>query len=265
MDLHLKGKTAVITGGGTGIGKATALEFAKEGVHIAVCGRRCEPLEEMEKIFRDKQYDFYSEQCDVSDHNAMEEFAWNVYQKYGSIDIWVNNAGIAIDKALLDYTDEDWDQVMSIDLRAVFDCTRLAAFYMRKGRKGGVILNASSYASLIPHANGAIYAAAKSAVSSLTKTSAANLAPYGIRVIGYVPGMINTGISKESIAKFGQDLVKNISLQRLGNPEDLAKPLVFLTSDAARYITGTDIEITGGKFAVQDCSLGWSMAEDQAK
>ena len=126
-----------------------------------------------------------------------------------------------------------------------------------KKQHSGVIINASSFAALIPHANGAVYAATKAGVSSLTKTSGASLAPFGIRVIGYIPGMIVSEISQEFISQYREKFVKDISAGRLGVPEDLAKPVVFLSSDAAQYITACDIQITGGKFAVQDASLAW--------
>ena len=129
---------------------------------------------------------------------------------------------------------------------------------------GGVILNASSYARLIPHANSVIYAASKSAVSSLTRSTAAALAP-GIRVIAYIPGMIETEINAGIVADYREKFTKDISLKRLGKPEDLAKPLVFLSSECASFITGCDIEITGGKFAVQDCDMAWRFKNGETK
>lgn len=149
--------------------------------------------------------------------------------------------------------------MVQIDLEGVFFGTRIAADYMMR-QKSGVIINASSFAALIPHANGAVYAVAKAGVSSLTKTSGASLAPYGIRVLGYIPGMIVTDIREHFVSEYHDKFVKDIPAGRLGTPEDLAKPVVFLTSDAARYITACDIEITGGKFAVQDVSMPWKNA-----
>lgn len=130
---------------------------------------------------------------------------------------------------------------------------------IRQGR-GGVILNAESYAVKIPHAQGAVYAATKAAVQSFVRSFAANLAPYGIRVIGYIPGMIVSEISEESIRENRKLYTQNIAMQRLGRPEDLAKTLVFLASDGAGYISGTDVEIAGGKYAVQDSEFPWKQA-----
>ena len=124
-------------------------------------------------------------------------------------------------------------------------------------QKSGVIINISSYASKIPHAEGAVYAASKAAVSSLTKTLAANLAPYNIRVMGIIPGMIQSDISEDSIKVNRASYVQNIAMKRLGVPEDLAKPIVFVCSDAASYMSGFDMEITGGKYAAQNTDWPW--------
>lgn len=256
MELYLEGKVAVVTGGGTGIGKAIAKEYLKEGVYVAVCGRRKTVLEEFAREVQEDGYEIYYESVDVTQRKQVEAFAENVYRKFGKIDIWINNAGIAINKDFLDFTSEDWDKINQINLKGVFEGIQIAAGYMKK-QHSGVIINASSFAALIPHANGAVYAATKAGVSSLTKTSGASLAPFGIRVIGYIPGMIVSEISQEFISQYREKFVKDISAGRLGVPEDLAKPVVFLSSDAAQYITACDIQITGGKFAVQDASLAW--------
>ncbi|WP_130836274.1 SDR family NAD(P)-dependent oxidoreductase [Lachnoclostridium sp. Marseille-P6806] len=264
MELHLRGKVAVITGGGTGIGRAAAVEFAKEGVLVAAVGRRPGPLQELAEEFRENDWPFYWEACDVADRRGMGAFAGHVFKQFGALDIWMNNAGIAIDKPLMQFTDEDWNRMMATNLQAVYDGIRLAASYMIE-EGGGVILNASSFASRIPHANGVIYAATKAAVSNLTKSTAAALAPYGIRVVGYVPGMIMTPISEQSICNYREDFIRNISVGRLGRPEELAALLVFLSSDRAEYITGVDVEISGGKFAVQDCRMPWRFRNGEDK
>lgn len=260
MDLNLKNKTVVITGGTIGIGRATAVEFLREGANVAVFSRKKENVaqfvKEMSEEFSAEKV--YGESADVTDEEQVKCFAENVNRHFGSIDIWINNAGIAINKPFMEFTKEDWDSINRINLEGVWNCARIAASYMRE-QESGVIINISSYASLIPHAGGAIYAATKAAVSSLTKTLAAELAPYGVRVVGIIPGMIRTNIAKENIAKFEAKYVRDISMKRLGVPEDLAKPIVFLCSDAAGYISGTDIEITGGKYAVQNSDWAWDV------
>lgn len=261
MELGLSGKTAVITGGGTGIGRAAAAEFLREGTKVAILGRREGPLADFAREMAEKGRKVYYECCDVTRPEQVAGFAQRVLARFGSLDVWVNNAGVGINRPFLDFTDGDWERIVSINLKAVFLCTQLAGRIMKE-QGGGVILNASSFCAKIPHANGVLYAATKAAVSNMTKSTAAALAPYGIRVVGYIPGMIVTPISEEMIAQYQEKFVKDISLARLGRPEDLAKPLVFLASDAAGYITGVDLEISGGKFAVQDCAMAWRMGEE---
>lgn len=255
MDLNLKGKVVVITGGATGIGRAAAIEFLHEGAQVAILGRRLEPLKAFHDEMAQEHYDIYYESCDVSKPDDVKAYAQRVQQHFGSLDVWINNAGISIDKPFLSFTDEDWNKIVSINLKAVFDATQIAARLMIDQGTGGVILNASSFCAKIPHANGVLYAATKAAVSNMTKSTAAALAPYGIRVVGYIPGMIVTPISERMIAQYRDKFTKDIALGRLGHPEDLAKPIVFLASDAAGYITGIDLEISGGKFTVQDCDM----------
>lgn len=262
MDLHLDGKTVVITGGATGIGKAAAEEFLREGANVCILGRRPEPLEAFAREVEAQGKKLYYESCDVTDAEAVRGYAARVREMTGRLDVWINNAGIAIDRPFLSFTDEEWEKVVSINLKAVFTCTQIAAGHMKE-LGGGVIINASSFASKIPHANGVIYAATKAAVSNMTRSTAAALAPYGIRVLGYIPGMIVTPISESMISQYREKFTKDISLGRLGRPEDLAKPIVFMASDAAAYITGTDIEITGGKFAAQDCAMGWRFKQEE--
>lgn len=259
MDLHITDKTVVITGGGTGIGKAAAMEFLREGARVVILGRRKEVLMEAAREAQQQGFTLEYECCDVTDRSQTQTAADRILERHKSLDVWVNNAGIAIDKPFTEFTDDDFEKIIAINQKAVFSGTQIAAAQMKK-QKGGVILNASSYCAKIPHANGVLYAATKAAVSSMTRSTAAALAPYGIRVCGYIPGMIVTPISESMIGQYKEKFIRDISLRRLGRPEDLAKPLVFLASDAAAYITGIDLEISGGKFAVQDCAMGWRLA-----
>ena len=261
MDLHLTGKHVVITGGATGIGRAAALEFCREGASVSVCGRTMEKLEKMKQEFSGLGFEADIYQVDVSDFKSVERMADEAAKKHGGIDIWINNAGIAINRPVLDFTKEEYDAVMNIDLAGVFEGCRIAGRHMIAQGRGGVIINASSFASRIPHTEGAVYAAAKSGVSSFTKTFAANFAPYGIRVLGYIPGMIQTEISRVSISENRELYTRNVALKRLGEPEDLAKPIVFMASDACGYMTGVDIEISGGKYIVQNPGFSWEHKE----
>jgi NAD(P)-dependent dehydrogenase (short-subunit alcohol dehydrogenase family) len=259
MDLELQGKVVVITGGGSGIGKEIAREFAKEGAIVSICGRTQSKLEETKKEFWKEQLplDYYS--LDVNDGKSVSAMTDLMVSKYGKLDIWVNNAGIDIKKPVLEATEEEWTLMVNTNLHAVWSCSQIAAKQMIKQKTGGVIVNASSFTSIIPHSEAPIYAMTKAGVSSLTRTLAANFAPFGIRVFGYIPGMIKTDISKESIAKFEDRYIQNIAWHRLGTPKDIAKPVVFLSSPQADYFSGTDIELSGGKFCVQNADYPWKM------
>ena len=261
MNLNLEGKSVVITGGGTGIGRAVAEEFLREGARVAILGRRLEPLKDFHDEMAKAGWDgVYYESCDVTKPDAVRAYAQRVVEKFGSLDVWINNAGISIDKPFMDFTEEDWDRIVSINLKSVFQCTQIAAAHMKR-QGSGVIFNASSFCAKIPHANGVLYAATKAAVSSMTKSTAAALAPYGIRVLGYIPGMIVTPISESMISQYKDKFIKDIALGRLGRPEDLAKPIVFMASDACGYMTGVDIEISGGKYIVQNPGFSWELKE----
>lgn len=246
MNLNLEGKVAVITGGGAGIGKAAALEFAREGCHVAVCGRTLSKLEETRKELESLNCKAYIEAVDVTDISAMESFAANVVKNLGGLDIWVNNAGVALPRRIGEVTEEDWDTMMSINLKAVFFNARLAARYMKGSKKGGTIINISSYASVIPNPTRAVYAISKIGVNSLTRTFAAEYAPYGIRVVAVVPGSTETEMNR-----LLKNPVDNMAMNRHGEVSEIAQPIVFLASAASSYITGTTLEVSGGKLCVQ--------------
>lgn len=251
MDLGLQGKVVVITGGSQGIGKAAARAFLEEGCKVAVCARRKERLEATKAEFLEEGYELYTEVVDVTRDEQLQAFADHVEDTYGRIDIWINNAGANHYEKILDYTREELMDIINTDFVSVFAGGQIAARKMMKSG-GGVILNASSYAAITPFAGKAPYAAMKSGVISLTKCMAAEFACYHIRVNAYIPGTILTEINKPNMEKFGDALIRQIPLKRAGEPEDVAKTLVFLASDAAAYVNATTLEISGGKRCVQN-------------
>lgn len=260
MELHLKDKSVVVTGGGTGIGREIAKEFACEGAKVSICGRRLDRLEFVCSELQKEGLDCDCYSIDVSDFEAMHRMADQIAEKTGGIDVWINNAGVARSNSLLEYTKEDYDYIMGINLESVYEGCRTAAKHMVRQGRGGVIINASSFASKIPSVDTAIYAASKAAVSSFTRSFAAALAPYGIRVCGYIPGVISTEINASYIDKQTANNIPHIPLRQVAGPKSLAKPVVFLASDACYYITGVELEISGGKFAVQNSWVAWEMA-----
>lgn len=255
MDLGMQGKVVVITGGGTGIGKAAAAAFLREGCKAALCGRRESVLAAAAAELDPTGGTVWTQAVDVTDYDAMQAFADAVIARFGRIDIWINNAGINFGKDWIDSTPDDFRRMLDTNLVAVFSGCKIAQRYMRE--QGGVILNAGSFTSLDPTAGRGAYSASKAAVLSLTRTFAAELAPWNIRVVAFVPGMIRTEMTTDMIAATGEQLLADIPARRFGTPEDLAGMLVFLASDAASYVNGTHVNISGGKRCVQNPSYAY--------
>ena len=258
MDLHMKDKVVVITGGTAGLGLATALEFGAEGCKLAICGRTAKRMESGLAQLKAAGYEVYSEQVDVTDLGAISKFVDNVCAHYGHIDIWVNNAATNLLKPQLETTLEDWNNVLDTNLRSYFFASQYAINGMVARGIKGVVVNVSSYASILPNLHQNLYALTKSAINSMTRTFAAEVACHGIRVLAIAPGWIKTERAYETIGNTNMDLLlSEVSLQRMAEPEEIAKPIVFLASDASGYITGPYLEVSGGKFSVQRPWVGW--------
>jgi NAD(P)-dependent dehydrogenase (short-subunit alcohol dehydrogenase family) len=262
MDLGLKNKVAVITGGTAGIGKALAMTYLAEGAKVVVCGRSPERLDACLREFDSLGYsDIIAVEADIAAQRDQEKLLSSTLKRFGRMDIWVNNAGTVARSPLLEASMDEWDAVMNTNLKAVFSCTKLAGTHMKE-HGGGVIVNASSFASRIPLAGTGIYAASKWGVNALTQVAAAELAPFGIRVFAFIPGLIATEITKDRVEANKESLLAQIPLNRLGGPEDLASIVVMLTSEKASYFTGVTVEISGGKCCVQNPRYGWEQAGD---
>lgn len=251
MDLGIKGKTAVVTGGATGIGEAAALLFLEEGCNVAVCGRRQEKLDEFLGKADSLGYkNVFAKSVDVSGKTEIFDFTDEVAARFGSVDIFVNNAGGAVSGALMELTEEQWDKANALNLLGTWRGCK-AAYKHMKGR-GGAIVNISSFATVIPSAGSGMYNVNKTAINSLTITLAAEIAKDNIRVNAVIPGRIATPMTyaaNEGDEKFYTDPV---ALGRFGYPDDLAGGIVFLCSEAAKYITGELLVISGGKYLVQN-------------
>lgn len=256
MAFDFTGKTVGITGaaGINGIGFAIARKFLQYGAAVFICDLDEKALSEAETKLREygtvKAY-----KVDVSNGQAVSGLFKEAVRDFGYIDVFISNAGIYPQIMVCDMAEEQWDTVMAVNLKSVFLCARECRRVMDRG---GVLINASSFAALLGSAGSGAYAASKAAVYNLTKTLAAELAPYQIRTVGYIPGVIETGMTKEVIESREKELTEAIALKRLGKSDDVADAVCFLASDQAAYMTGTFLEISGGKLCVQNPDYAWN-------
>jgi 3-oxoacyl-[acyl-carrier protein] reductase len=242
----LKDKVAMITGSGRGIGKAIAMKFAEEGAKLVLTDVRPEILEqtgkEIEQKFGTKPL------CltfDVRNAQQIDEAAKKTLDTFSRIDILVNNAGITRDQLLAMMSEQDWDDVLSINLKSVFLCTKTIGKLMIRQRYGRII-NMASVVGVMGNAGQANYAASKGGVIAFTKTVAKELAKRNITANAIAPGFIDTDMTKAIPEKFLEQMKSAIPLARLGLPEDIANLALFLASDLSSYITGQVIHVDGG-------------------
>lgn len=241
----LNNKVAVITGGSNGIGKATALKFLQEGAKVIIWDIVKEQGEEMEKELQKQGHDIHFIEVNTSDFDAVEKATQKTIKEHKQIDILINNAGITRDSTLLKMTQEQWQQVIDVNLTGVYNCTRSIAPAMVENGSG-VILNASSVVGLYGNFGQTNYAATKAGVIAMTQTWARELGRKGIRVNAVAPGFILTDMVKAMPEEVLAKMASKVPLQELGKPEDIANVYAFLSSDQARYISGTTISVDGG-------------------
>ena len=242
----LKGKCAVVTGAAKGIGKAIALKLASSGVNIVLNYRSSEDKAiETEKEILSLGVEVLRVKGDISKPNDVENLIDSAKKKFGKIDIMVNNAGITKDTLLLRMKEEDFDSVINVNLKGVFNCLKAITPVMVK-QKEGKIINLSSVVGLVGNAGQVNYAASKAGVIGLTKSLAKEIGSRGITVNAVAPGFIETDMTDVLGDKFKEEAKKNIPLKRLGKAEDVAEVVAFLASDSANYITGQVIHVDGG-------------------
>ncbi len=247
----LKDKVCLITGGAAGIGKATALKFAKEGAKVVLCDVDQEAGESLAKELGNGAV-FYK--VDVTNRDAVQEWVDDVIDKFGRVDVLVNNAGITRDGLFVKYkngevvsqmSEQDFDLVIKVNLKGVFNCAQAVTPQMIK-QGGGVILNASSIVGLYGNFGQTNYAATKFGVIGMTKTWSRELGRYNIRVNAVCPGFILTEMVQKMPEKILEGLAAKTPLGRMGKPEDVANLYAWLASDEAAYISGTAVSIDGG-------------------
>jgi 3-oxoacyl-[acyl-carrier protein] reductase len=244
--MKLEGKAALVTGASRGIGREIALELAREGAKVAVnySGSEAKANEVVDEIKR-LGGEAFAVQCNVADGESVQSMVKETISHFGSLDILVNNAGITKDNLLMRMKESEWDDVININLKGVFLCTKAATRQMMKQRSGRII-NISSIVGVSGNPGQANYVAAKSGVIGLTKTAAKELAPRGITVNAVAPGFISTDMTDELPEDVRSEMLKQIPLNRMGDPKDIAGVVSFIASDASSYMTGQTLHVDGG-------------------
>lgn len=243
---NLKEKTALVTGGSRGIGRAVAIELAKLGANVAInfsSNNKAAAEAALEVIALGRKAVTY--QADVANNVQVKEMVEAVVADFGTVDILINNAGITRDGLLVQMPEENWDMVLNTNLKGAFNCLQAVSKYMIKQRRG-VIINVSSIIGLTGNPGQINYAAAKAGLIGLTKTAAKELAKRNIRVNAVAPGFIVSDMTAKLPESLKETVKQNVPLGRLGQPEEVAKLVAFLASDAASYITGQTVVIDGG-------------------
>ncbi|WP_062105106.1 3-oxoacyl-[acyl-carrier-protein] reductase [Bacillus niameyensis] len=246
--MKLEGKVAIVTGASRGIGKEIAIFLAKEGANVVVnySGSEAKAKATMDEIISlGRKAMIY--QCDVSNMTDVQEMVKETVHEFGKLDILVNNAGITRDNLLMRMKEDEWDDVLNINLKGVFNCIKAVSRQMMKQRFGRII-NISSVVGASGNPGQANYSAAKAGVFGLTKTSAMELASRGITVNAIAPGFIRTDMTDELPEETKEAMLKQIPLGTFGEVADIANLAVFLSSDESKYITGQTLHVNGGMY-----------------
>lgn len=242
----LENKVALVTGAGRGIGRAIAIALAKEGAEVVVNYNGSEErAKEVKQTIEENGGKASIYKCNVSDFEACEAMIKDIVKEHGRLDILINNAGITKDGLIMKMKEEDFDSVLSVNLKGTFNTIRHSARQMLR-QKSGKIINISSVSGILGNAGQANYAASKAGVIGLTKTMARELGSRGITVNAIAPGFVDTEMTGVLSEEIRENACRQIILGRFGKPEDIANVAVFLASDKADYITGQVISVDGG-------------------
>lgn len=242
----LEGKIAVVTGGTRGIGYAIVKKFLENGAKVIIFGSKEESVNKaMEELKKENSsYIVDGAWPKLESLESVQSIFDDIVSKYGKIDILVNNAGISAMDKIYDYKEEEFDKIMDLNVKSVFNCSRAVVKYMKENG-GGVILNTSSMVSIYGQPSGCGYPASKFAVNGLTKSLARELGKDNIRVNAVAPGVTLTDMMKNVPESVIEPIIKGIPLGRIGTPEDIANVFLFLASDMASYITGVVLSVDG--------------------
>ena len=242
----LQGKVAIVTGGTRGIGFAIVKKFLDNGAKVVLFGTKEESVQNA--LIKLKQenanYEVIGMHPDITNMHEVEKAFAEIKNRYGKIDIVVNNAGISARDSLYNYTEEAFDKIIDLNVKAVFNCSKVGALYMKQ-QGGGVILNTSSMVSIYGQAAGCGYPASKFAVNGLTKSLARELGKDHIRVNAVAPGVIHTDMVDDLPEEMIKPIIASIPIGRMGEPEDVANAFLFLASDMASFVTGAILSVDG--------------------
>ncbi len=245
--MSISGKIALVTGAAQGIGREIALALAADGADVAICDVNLEAAQKTAADIETTGKKSLAIKANVASSADVAAMLEQVVEKFGRIDILVNNAGITRDGLILRMKDEDWDLVLSINLKGAFLCTKSALKYMTKQRSGTVI-NIASIVGAMGNAGQANYVASKAGLIGLTKTIAREYANRGITANAVAPGFIETAMTQALPENVRQELAKQIPMGKLGTPGDVANAVRFLASPWASYITGQVVHVNGGMY-----------------
>jgi len=244
--MDLTGRVAIVTGGGRGIGREIALKLAEVGATVVVNDTGDEsPAIDVANEIKKMGHESTFLPADISQSSEVTRMVDAAISAYGKVDILVNNAGITRDQLMLRMTEDDWDQVLTINLKSVFLCTKAVLRPMMKQRWGRIV-SIASVVGLIGNPGQANYASAKAGIIGFTKTIAKEAAPRGITANAVAPGFIDTAMTRQLPEDRKQELMNHILLGYLGTPRDVAEAVAFLVSEEARYITGQVLTVDGG-------------------
>lgn len=247
--MKLENKVALVTGGASGIGRATAIRLAQEGAKVAVADRNAQMGPETVQVVTDAGGQAFFIQCDVAKVADAERIVSETVSRYGRLDILVNNAAVMIEKTTVDTTEEEWDFIVGVNLKGTFFCAKYAIIQFRKQGTGGNIVNMASVNSFFAEGGIAAYCMTKGGIAQFTRALAMDHSKEGIRVNAICPGWIETPLNANFFAigpHIREQASKLQAIGRIGQPEEIAATVAFLVSDDASFMTGSMMTVDGG-------------------